>query len=322
MAEHDVPVAIAGGGLVGLSAAMFLAQHGVASLAIEPLRGGSPVPRAAHFHLRTLELFRLAGVEDEVKEQSEREFLPEGGIIAMDSLAGRKLADIIGSLNSGVEALSPCRRLFITQAGLEPILRRRAHQAGAQVLEGQEVVALDQDADGVSLTCRDVDTGQQQTIRASYFIGADGAHSKVRELLGIPMDGRGNIELGYLYGSEQVHDDPHQSRARVGSRAPHVWLERDGQRISTLDLFGTAFVLLAGPDGAGWCSALARPWLGCYRVGADLIDRDAGFLTTYGLSASGAVLVRPDGFVCWRAEGLVDDPRGLLVGALRSTLGR
>ena len=91
----DVPVLIAGGGLVGLSTAMFLAQHGIASLAVERLRGGSPVPRAAHFHLRTLELFRSAGIEDEVSAQSEQEFLPEGAIVAMDSLAGRKLADII-----------------------------------------------------------------------------------------------------------------------------------------------------------------------------------------------------------------------------------
>ncbi|HET6319742.1 MAG TPA: FAD-dependent monooxygenase [Chloroflexota bacterium] len=191
MADLEVPVAIAGGGLVGLSAAMFLAQHGIPSLAIERLRGGSPVPRAAHFHLRTLELFRAAGIEHEVKQQSEREFLPEGAIIAMDCLAGRKLADIIGSLNSGVEALSPCRRLFITQPGLEPILRRRAQQAGASVLEGKEVVGLEQDAEGVSLAIRDVDSGARQTVRSRYLIGADGAHSKVRELLDIPMDGRG-----------------------------------------------------------------------------------------------------------------------------------
>ena len=58
----DYPVVIAGGGLIGLSAAMFLAQQGVASLVVERLRGGSPLPRAAHFHLRTLELFRLAGI--------------------------------------------------------------------------------------------------------------------------------------------------------------------------------------------------------------------------------------------------------------------
>src|SRR3954453_17918807 len=143
--DGEVPVVFAGGGLVGLSTAMFLAQHGIASLAIERLRGGSPVPRAAHFHLRTLELFRLAGVEDAVIRQSDGEFLPEGAIIAMDSLAGKKLADIIGSLNAGVEAVSPCKRLFITQPGLEPILRRRARHAGGTVLEGHEVVDFDQD---------------------------------------------------------------------------------------------------------------------------------------------------------------------------------
>ena len=68
--ESDHPVVIAGGGLVGLSTAMFLAQHGVPSLVIERLRGGSPVPRAAHFHLRTIELFRAAGIEEEVKARS------------------------------------------------------------------------------------------------------------------------------------------------------------------------------------------------------------------------------------------------------------
>src|SRR5262245_17231693 len=187
----DAPVLIAGGGLVGLSSAMFLAQHGVPSLAIERLGAGSPLPRAAHFHLRTLELFRLAGIEDEVKAQSEREFLPEGAIVMMDNLSGRKLADIIGSLNEGVEAVSPCRRLFVSQPGLEPILRARAEQAGAAVIEGSEVVGITQDADGVTATIRDVETGDESRLRAKYLIGTDGAHSKVRELLGIEFDGRG-----------------------------------------------------------------------------------------------------------------------------------
>ncbi len=155
-ATQEFPVVIAGGGLIGLSTAMFLAQQGIASIAVERLRGGSPLPRAAHFHLRTLELFRLAGIEDEVKRRSEEDFLPEGAIIAMDNLSGKKLADIIGSLNAGVEALSPCRRLFISQPSLEPILRRRAQEAGAQVLEGHTVVAVQQDATGITTTVKDV----------------------------------------------------------------------------------------------------------------------------------------------------------------------
>lgn len=187
----EVPVLLAGGGLVGLSTAMFLAQHGIASLAIEPLRGGSPLPRAAFFHMRTLELFRAAGIEDAVREQSLKEFEPEGAIVMVETLAAREVVGIIPSLNEGVEALSPCRRLFVTQPGLEPILRARAEQAGARVLEGAAVVDLTQDAHGAVATLRDVETGRERQLRARYVVGADGAHSKVRELLGIEFDGRG-----------------------------------------------------------------------------------------------------------------------------------
>src|SRR5262245_32098689 len=125
--RDDVPGLIAGRGLVGLTTAMILAQHGSRSLAVERLRCGWPVPRAARLHRRTLGLRGCAGIEDEIKRQAEKEFVPEGAIIAMDSLAGRKLADIIPSLNVGIDdSLSPCRRLFVTQPGLEPILRRQA----------------------------------------------------------------------------------------------------------------------------------------------------------------------------------------------------
>src|SRR5678816_3055264 len=133
----EVPVLLAGGGLVGLSTAMFLAQHGIASLAVEPLIGGSQLPRAAFFHMRTLELFRAAGIEDDVRRQSLKEFEAEGAIVMVETLAGRELAAIIPSLNEGVDALSPCRRLFVTQPGLEPILRARAHQ----VLRPQRALA-------------------------------------------------------------------------------------------------------------------------------------------------------------------------------------
>ncbi len=164
---EEVPVLFAGGGLVGLSTAMFLAQHGISSLAIERLRGGSPVPRAAFFHMRTLEMFRSAGIEDQVRERSLEEFEPEGAVVLMDTLAGTQLAGLIPSLNEGVDALSPSRRLFVTQPGLEPILRARAERAGAKVIEGTEVVGIEQDADGVTATVKDVETGQERRLRGT-----------------------------------------------------------------------------------------------------------------------------------------------------------
>ena len=50
---------------------------------------------------------------------------------------------------------------------------------------------LRQDAAGVTVTVKDVDSGAERTLSGQYLVGADGAHSKVRELLGIPFDGRG-----------------------------------------------------------------------------------------------------------------------------------
>ncbi len=537
--EQEFPVLIAGGGLIGLSAAMFLAQHGIASLALERLRGGSPLPRAAFFHMRTLEMFRSAGIEAEVRAQSLKEFEPEGALVIMDTLSGKKLADIIPSLNEGVDALSPCRRLFITQPGLEPILRRRAEAAGARVLEGHEVVGIDQDASGVTVTVRDVDSHNERTLRTRYLIGADGAHSKIRDLLGIEFDGRGifsnsitvyfsadltpqlldkplsviyinnptlggffrmdkdcrsgflvvntvgdpnkdavkaadaaadiseskliefvragvgvpnlavkidgiarwratsdvarrfregrvflagdaahlmppnggfggntgihdahnlawklalvlkgvadpkllhtydlerrpvskftveqaytryvtrtapylgakdfqppvndfHIELGYLYrspaivaenGEDKGHDDPRRTLGRPGSRAPHLWLDRGGKRVSTIDLFGKSFVLLAGLEGAAWCDA-ARAAAGKlkglelepYCIGTALLrDPELKFAEAYGLTGSGAALVRPDGFVAWRAKAMERDPEASVARPLHAVLAR
>jgi putative polyketide hydroxylase len=43
--------------------------------------------------------------------------------------------------------------------------------------------------------------------------------------------------------------------------------------------------------------------LDAYRVGSDeLADADGGFADGYGISAAGAVVVRPDGFIGWPAR--------------------
>jgi hypothetical protein len=148
------------------------------------------------------------------------------------------------------------------------------------------------------------------------------------------------IELGYVYRSPTIvaddvddgkdHDDPRQTRARPGSRAPHLWVELDGRRLSTLDLFGRSFVLLAGEAGADWCDAARKAAahhdgleLEAYCVGgADLRAPDGSFTDAYGVSDSGAVLVRPDGFVTWRAGSMIGDAEAAVAAALRTALAR
>jgi len=191
--RQDAPVLIAGGGLVGLAAAAFLARQGQPSLTVERLLESSPLPRAAFFHMRTMELFRELGIEQQVIEGSARDFVPDGAIIARESLAGPKRADIIAELNAGVAALSPCRRLFLNQPNLEPLLRERARAGGATVLQGVEILGVSQDADCVELAVRDAGNDTERTLRGSYLIAADGARSDVREHLGIGHTGRGTF---------------------------------------------------------------------------------------------------------------------------------
>ena len=115
-----VPVLVVGGSLVGLATAMFLAQHGVEVLSVERHRGTAIRPRAGHFHLRTLELMRVAGIEDRVRAAALALYSPDGGINAVETLAGREIATYIPNINAGVEDISPARALFMPQQVLEP----------------------------------------------------------------------------------------------------------------------------------------------------------------------------------------------------------
>ena len=193
MKEIEVPVLIVGGSLVGLSASVALASHGVRNLVVERHRGTAIHPRAAMFHQRTTEIFRELGVLEEVEQAAEREFLQNGAIMAVESLGGKELVYFQENVNEGVEHLSPAPRLFITQIGLEPILRERAAALGAEHRFAAEVVDFEQDDDGIRAVVRDRDSGEETLVRAKYLIAADGAHSPIRERLGIGMLGRGKF---------------------------------------------------------------------------------------------------------------------------------
>ncbi|SIO63590.1 putative polyketide hydroxylase/tetracenomycin A2 monooxygenase-dioxygenase [Bradyrhizobium erythrophlei] len=127
-------------------------------------------------------------------------------------------------------------------------------------------------------------------------------------------------------------DDPvtdYVPSARPGSRAPHVWLMRGNEQISTIDLFGPHFVLLAGRDGGAWRQAAqgiatSLPPLMAFTIGkdGDLVDTDGNWHDAYGVDTDGAVLIRPDGHVAWRSRSGAWNPGLVLRTALDRLFGR
>jgi putative polyketide hydroxylase len=187
---RNVPVLVVGAGPAGLVGAVTLARYGVGSLLVERNPGLSPLPRATGVSPRTMELLRSWGLEDQVRA-GELDMV-EAGAWATETLAspdGIMLPSGFPSRRQ-VAAVSPTTLAAVPQDHLEPVLlgRLRAHPT-AEVRFGTELVALDQDGEGVAASLRDPRTGGSTVVRARYLVAGDGAHSSVRAALGIGMDG-------------------------------------------------------------------------------------------------------------------------------------
>jgi 2,4-dichlorophenol 6-monooxygenase len=147
------------------------------------------------------------------------------------------------------------------------------------------------------------------------------------------------LQLGYVYTagalardqcttpldepSEPGDPDPRRfdPSAEVGARLPHGWLA-DGR--STLDLVDAAgFTLLTLGSGGAWTQAVERAAtdVPLRHVVLDDIGVNDRWRSTCRLGQGGALLVRPDQHVAWRADALPSDPAGDLTAALAATLG-
>ncbi|GAA3748278.1 FAD-dependent monooxygenase [Streptomyces tremellae] len=156
-----------------------------------------------------------------------------------------------------------------------------------------------------------------------------------------------DIELGHSYASDAVLPDGspppprdpmgavHHPSTRPGHRLPHAWLRHGGTRVSTHDLVGDSggFVLLTGASGEVWTEAAKKAADTCgvaltvVRVGggndaADPTDAEGAWARVRATGDDGAVLVRPDQHVAWRARHAGPSPDLDLGAALRRVLGR
>jgi 2-polyprenyl-6-methoxyphenol hydroxylase-like FAD-dependent oxidoreductase len=193
MTRQDVPVLVVGGSLVGMFTAALLGRHGIHTLVAERHRSTAIHPRAAFIYQRSMEVIRSFGIEDAVRQKSFQQFEPDGAILSVESIAGPELHRDVPHLNQEVRHLSPSERLFITQDALEPLLKLRAEEHGADLRFGTELVSFEEQTEGVTAELRERDTGRETSVHARYLVAADGAHSQVRKQLGIPLHGRGPL---------------------------------------------------------------------------------------------------------------------------------
>ncbi|GAA4893934.1 2-polyprenyl-6-methoxyphenol hydroxylase-like FAD-dependent oxidoreductase [Stackebrandtia albiflava] len=286
-------VLVVGGGLVGLSCAVFLAWHGVRCVLVERHAGLLSHPRQRSLSIRSMESYRQVGLEPALL--ADRLHLPGPAdyvSVRADSLAGRHEAVALHVDVAAGADLSPCAGLPIDQDRVERLLCRRAVELGARVRFGVELTDLRQDRHHVSGVLR-VAGAEPEPVECDYLVAADGADSPIRHALGVASTDSGGERrmLTALVAADlrpalagRTVDMAYLSRPRPGTFL--MSLGRDAHRW----VFGT--VDEAGDD-VGTCVTLVRQAVGVpdlpvtllpqlpgsdrrvmrFRVGASVADR-------------------------------------------------
>ncbi|KAF4552361.1 FAD-binding domain-containing protein 48 [Elsinoe fawcettii] len=144
-------------------------------------------------------------------------------------------------------------------------------------------------------------------------------------------------EIGYRYpegamvkdgARPEEYEDPYNPYLAPGSRFPHVALvdeSQGGKKISSVDLMKTNFVLVASEPGSPWVAAAKESGLpiDAYEIHASssLIKDESGTAEkVWKIDKGGAMLVRPDNFIAWKASSQDKGHRETLAKKLQEVL--
>ncbi|MEV4315911.1 FAD-dependent monooxygenase [Actinocrispum sp. NPDC049592] len=215
-------VVIAGGGLTGLSVALFLGQHGIRTTVVERHKTTSIHPKARGFNARTMEILRGAGLEAQVREAGAV-LRDNHDLLFCETLDKPPFRRIEAPPAVNPElAVSPAPSAMCAQDELEPILLAAAVDLGADVRFDSEVQGFRQRDDKVEVTV------DGEVIEADYLIACDGARSEIRESLGIAFKGDGStfpsVGISFRADLKDLTEDPFIIARTFHPEAPGVML--------------------------------------------------------------------------------------------------
>ncbi|WP_267425721.1 FAD-dependent monooxygenase [Methylobacterium sp. GC_Met_2] len=291
----DCDVLVVGAGPTGLMAATLLARRGVRVRILDARSEASRESRAFAIQARTMELFQQIGLVDTFLDQG----IVNPGIDFF--VGGRRVGGF--DYDRAASPDTPYPFIFLLpQSRTEAILIDDLSRHGVMVERDVTVTGLDQDGGGVTVHADSASSGSIE-VRARYVIGADGAHSAVRKVLGLTFAGAkyaptfllADCRIDWPAGSGLDHD---RFRVFLHGASVALFLPLNGTRCSRVmatdhsgrvDAGGEAATRLGLPElerafseAAGLAVRLSEPaWTTRYRVhhrGVDHYGRGRAFL--------------------------------------------
>ncbi len=223
MEANQTQVLVVGAGPVGLALAIELGLRGVDVIIVEQRSRTGAQPRAKTTNVRTMQHMRRWGLAQALRAAAPLPYDYPTDVVFSTTLFGRTLTTIENAF-AGAKRRDPRfpePAQWVPQYTVEKVLHERiAKLPSVQLLTGTALEEASQSSAGVTATVRDLETDARSTIRAQYLIGADGARSRVREIIGAKMQGEHAFALNY----NLILRIPELDRTPPARRAIMYWL--------------------------------------------------------------------------------------------------